>query len=434
MATAASSSRVVRIAPTEDHLVVDGRPWFLLADTIWSAFTHVPEPDWTAYLRRRSAQGFNSLLISALPILHDMSETTTDLQSPFTDFWKGAPKFGALRPGYAEIIRARVGEAVEFGFTPVIVDIWCNYAPETWASRSQPGYVIPADAVRAYLESLVEALAPHEAIHLVSGDADFKSEASIAFYAEALRCLKQLSPTSLAGMHLQPEANLPAELADADDLDLYVYQSGHHAELQHLPYTLAEAYRSRPRLRPVLNVEPPYDGHGHGFRYGRFDARDVRRASWQSVLAGASAGLGYGAHGVWQWHERGACFNHAEFSGAPFDHDTALGLSGAADVAFLKYLVESLGLMEMRPAQELIRGGPSEVRVATSADGGLTVVYAPSPIEITLATEDAGRVERWNLETRTLEMVAPAYRSELTIPMPEWLADSLTVVYRGEAT
>ena len=67
-----SHARNLRIAETRDHLEVDGQRWFLLADTIWSAFTHVPDDDWPAYLHMRRRQGFNALLISALPILHDL--------------------------------------------------------------------------------------------------------------------------------------------------------------------------------------------------------------------------------------------------------------------------------------------------------------------------------------------------------------------------
>ena len=233
-------------------------------------------------------------------------------------------------------------------------------------------------------------------------------------------------------MHLQPEAVLPDALADAEALDLYVYQSGHHLELQHLPYALAESYVARRVRRPVLNIEPPYDGHGFGFRYGRFDARDVRRASWQSVVSGASAGLGYGAHGIWQWHRRGAGFNHSEFSSMPFDHSVAIAFSGADDVGFLRYLVELFGLTSIVPTQSDLRGGPPEVRVGTRRDGALTVVYAPYPGELTLAIEDARRVERWNLETREVEPVAAHPGVALTIPLPDAMGDTLTVIHRGD--
>ncbi len=426
----ARHTRTIGISRGREHLEVDGEAWFLLADTIWSAFTHVPSEDWAAYLLTRRRQGFNALLISALPILHDLSEAR-ELAEPFAGFWSGAPAFGPLLPAYLDVMRARLDVAMDHGFTPIIVDVWCNYAPETWASRRRPEYVMPAQALPEYLGSLAEAVAPYEPIHLVSGDADFEEAASINFYEQALHEIKRLAPTCLTGLHLQPEAVLPDVLADAEALDVYVYQSGHHLELQQLAYELAERYLARPVRRPVLNIEPPYDGHGHGFRYGRFDARAVRRASWQSILSGASAGLGYGAHGVWQWHDRDAGFNHADFSGTPFDHATALAFAGAWDVGFLKFLVERLGLMRSVPAQDDLGDVSPEIRAATSHDGRLTAVYAPYATELTLDIDDAVLVERWNLETRAVETVELREGDKLDIPLPDWIGDSLTVIHRS---
>ena len=419
------------VSPSGDHLLEDGRPWFYLADTIWSAFTHVPLEDWEVYLAKRRAQGFNALQISVLPVLHDMSEAG-DLPEPFPGFWEGKPRFGALSEPYAEAAAVKVGMAREQGFTPVLVDVWCNYAPATWVSPDRPEFIIPDGALDEYLESVAERFRAYAPIHIVSGDADFAQAESIDFYGRALRRIKQLAPESLTGLHLQPEAVLPPVLADAPELDLYVYQSGHHVELEQLAYRLAESYLARPVERPIINIEPCYDGHGHGFRYGRFDARDVRRASWQSIVSGASAGLAYGAHGVWQWHARGAGFNHAEFSGRPFDRWTALELSGARDAAFARHLVEELDLYGMAPAQSLLRDAPEQVRAGVSADGSRIVVYIPYSIDIELAIDDATDVVRWNLETRDVESV-PASGDPLVVPMSDWIGDSLVVVERGGA-
>jgi len=44
-----------------------GMPVFLLADTVWSASSRASDKDWDAYLTRRAAQGFNAVLLDALP-------------------------------------------------------------------------------------------------------------------------------------------------------------------------------------------------------------------------------------------------------------------------------------------------------------------------------------------------------------------------------
>jgi hypothetical protein len=416
----------VTVAESGDHLVRDGAAWFLLADTIWSAFTHVPMAEWHTYLERRRRQGFNALLVSVLPVLHDMTEAV-DLPEPFDGFWSGRPRFGVLRADYLEQAVAKIALAFDHGFTPILADLWCNYAPRTWASNDRPEYVLPAEALDDYLGCITDAFRSCSPIHMVSGDTDFYEPESISYYKHALSLVKEFAPESLTTMHLQPEADLPSAIVDSDDLDVYMFQSGHHLEHQHLPYALAARYRALPAQRPIVNIEPAYDGAGHGFLYGRFDGRDVRRASWQSVLTGASAGLGYGAHGVWQWHRRGAYFNHAEFSGTPFDRSVALEFSGANDVAFLKHLVDTYRLFTLQPAQELLVNVPEQVRAATV--GQLAIVYAPYAIDLTLRLDNAVRVERWNLEKRELETLEPS-GAPLVVPMPDYPGDSLLVVHR----
>ena len=50
-----------------DGFLCDGKPWFWLADTCWSAFTSITLEDWDYYLARRAEQGINALQINTLP-------------------------------------------------------------------------------------------------------------------------------------------------------------------------------------------------------------------------------------------------------------------------------------------------------------------------------------------------------------------------------
>ena len=45
----------------------DGKPFFWLADTLWSAFTNMNDEDLDTYLTVRKQQGFNVLQINILP-------------------------------------------------------------------------------------------------------------------------------------------------------------------------------------------------------------------------------------------------------------------------------------------------------------------------------------------------------------------------------
>ena len=61
------------IAPEGSHLLKHGAPFVLVADTAWSAFADATEAEWVHYLSRRRQQGFTSVAISVLLILHDLT-------------------------------------------------------------------------------------------------------------------------------------------------------------------------------------------------------------------------------------------------------------------------------------------------------------------------------------------------------------------------
>jgi len=354
-----------------------------VADTIWSAFTHVPEDEWPAYVQQRASQGFTSLLISVLPILHDMSNGGGRLPSPFSDFWDGRPRWGPAHPEYLARAARMLDFVVAAGMTPTLVALWCSYAPATWASRDQPEFVLPDDALPDYLGSIVDALDRYDPVWVIAGDTDFADERTLARYIDAEVQLRVLVPDAVTAMHTQPTTYLPDALVELPQAAFYGYQSGHVLEQQQAAWQIAEHYQRVSVRRPVIDLEPPYEGHGHGFRYGRFSAADVRRASWQALCAGASAGIGYGAHGVWQWHHTGDVFSHTDFSSMPFDRQVALRFHGADDVATAARMIVDLGLLGAPGRQDLLVDPPPAIR-ALARDGRLAV-YLPYARDIQLA-------------------------------------------------
>lgn len=375
------------VSETRSYFLRDGRPFFYLADTVWAAFSNAPMDEWRAYLAYRRRQGFTALQISVLPILHDMSASGLDAH-PFAVDERGQWDFNAPSPAYFARAAEMVGVAREEGFVPALVLLWCNYVPDTWGSQRTPDVVMPAGAVAPYVEYVVRLLAPYDPVYIISGDTDFPSERAIGHYTTALRVVKDLSPHALTTLHLAPQADLPDDLAHSPHLDFYMYQSGHHVEEQDRAYTLAQRFAGKPVRHPVVNGEPCYEGHGHGHRYGRFSAFDVRRAIWQSLLAGAGAGVTYGAHGVWSWHRRGVAFTSEAFSMRPFDWREALRLEGAWDASFARAVVERYDLygLDARPdAQDV----SPEIRVAAAPDRGRVAVYVPYPTEVAMELDVA---------------------------------------------
>ena len=74
---------MLQIAENQRTLLKDGKPFFYLADTCWSAFTNITDEEWDYYLYKRKAQGFNTIQINILP-QWDASATDLDYQ-PFLE-------------------------------------------------------------------------------------------------------------------------------------------------------------------------------------------------------------------------------------------------------------------------------------------------------------------------------------------------------------
>jgi hypothetical protein len=377
----------LRVAASGDHLLRDGRPFVLCADTVWSAFADAEPAEWQHYLRQRASQGFNATLVSILPIVGDRSVSPGS--RPAFAPGDGRP----LDPGYLRAAVRLTDAAADAGMVPVLVVAWYDYLPGERGRAREPGNILDPGRLGAYLDAVTEAFAPYEPVYVVSGDETFSGgpDGDPGPYPALLRAVHERAPSCLTTLHTTPDAMLPDALAGSGDLSFYAYQSGHDGDRQELAADLAGRYLGLAVRRPVMNLEPCYEGHGYGGGAGRFGAADVRRAVWRSVFAGASAGLGYGAHGLWQWHRPGAVFNGAWFSGEPFPWTVALGFPGAWDAGRVATLVAEHGLYLARPAQDLVRAPVRGVRAMATAGLSTVAVYAPYATGFTVAADLSGR-------------------------------------------
>ena len=57
----------VVVSKTQDYFLRNGKPFFYLADTVWSSLTNTSFEEWEEYLTYRKIQGFNALQIDILP-------------------------------------------------------------------------------------------------------------------------------------------------------------------------------------------------------------------------------------------------------------------------------------------------------------------------------------------------------------------------------
>jgi hypothetical protein len=392
--------RTLSVSPDGRSLCFDGEPVPLVMDTAWSAFAKATEDEWRLYLAARRRQGFNAVLVTAVEVPHDRMERSGG-REPFALDAAGHHDYARPDAAYFETARRYTAIAHhEYDIRVLLVVLWNDFVPGTWGAAAVPHAVMPPGARAAYLRLVIDTFGDLEPVFVVGGDDLYDVPEANAVYIEAADLLRAACPRSLITTHTAPRAVLPDAIAER--LDLYLHQTGHNLECQELPWTQPEDYVRRVPRKPLVNSEPPYELHGIVGGHGRWRREDVRRASWASVLSGASAGIGYGAHGIWMWATTSGSFTAAATSLPPSSWAETLVLPGALDVSLMGYLMRQHGMHRLDPAQELLeRVGDPAFRLAAGADRDIVALYLPYPLAvgIRLDLEDY-RITAWDLHER----------------------------------
>lgn len=397
----------------------DGTPVFWLADTVWAAPAHATLGEWRDYVAHRAGQGFNVVQINALP---QWDASGPPLREPFLRTG-GKEDLTRPDPAYFATLDAMVGAAAEAGLISAIVVVWFENTPadnEDWPITVPRRGPFTDQTVRAFARHLVARYEAFGAVWIVSGDSGFRSPASVALYdaaAEAIVAASARPPMITA--HLNGSTAPSPALNSRDWLDFVVFQSCHFSDSADRARRYAAIARSLVPRRPVLNSEPCYDSLNvmdtavpgdtsgaptpSGLR-PRFGREEVRRTSWVSVLAGASAGITYGAHGLWPWYRDGQDYGPMHY-GLPLDWRKALALDSGEDMSRLRRFMETLPWWEIEPATGLQADPPEAIIGAATAGPELLLAYLAGPAIVTLPARIAG--------TLTAEWFDPAMGSTM---------------------
>lgn len=373
---------VLQISQDKTHLLLDGRPFFWLADTCWSAFTNITETEWEEYLNFRQKQGFNVLQINTLPQWDRCGSKLNYFPFPTEDGIRF--DFERILPEYFSRARRMCQCAADKGFTLMLVVMWCNYVPGTWAAKVFDKNVIPKACVEPIIQKICQSFNEFHPVYAISGDTGFEDDGTIERYRLAADCVEKYAPDALRAWHIKGRYDgLPQEFADRSDI--YLYQSGHNPAAQHMAHELAESFASRTPKHPVINSEPCYEQMGYSHHeYGRFRQKDIRCALWNSLLSGACAGISYGAHGIWNWQKPEMPENPIAGEGflRAMSVGQALRFPGAEDFAFAKSFLEEKGISSLTPCQEILIDYPEDIRAARTEREILLYVPVNAPFAL----------------------------------------------------
>ena len=402
---------MLHIAADHRTLMNDDKPFFYLADTCWSAFTNITDEEWDYYLQFRKTQGFNTIQINILP-QWDASQTSLN-HHPFNDGYE-------LNDEYFSHAKAMAEKAKSMGFELALVVLWCNYVPDTWANAITNN-TIPKEVIKPYVYKVHETFSHLNPIYVISGDTDFNTEETTAYYLEAAEILKKLAPQCLFTTHIKGRlTQIPPELVSY--LDIIWYQSGHNGEDKGMPYKLAEEMMKY--NKPLINSEPCYEEMGYSrMMYNRWSRYDVRRAAYMSLLSGACAGITYGAAGIYNWH-KGVERRSSEGFMSPKRVEDALHLPGAEDYAYIRFLWERYGITQLTPNHDVIDANTDDIRAAT--DDEHILIYVPVNCNVRMNIDLTGyTIEAIDLKDRRI--MYPLIKDN-TLPMTLSHEDTLFIL------
>jgi hypothetical protein len=361
----------------------DGEPFFWTADTAWAASTRATTEEWAEYLDYRVDQGYNVVQVNALR-QHDGSRPHDRV--PFEDWDLSRPNHG-----YFQYLDDLVAMAHERGVVPALVALWFEYAGANldWGVPEEYRHEHTPEQARALGRYLGARYGAYGATWLVSGDSEF-DESRLAVYRAAAEALGEACQYPVRTAHQPGSQNTPTIVNDEEWLDFHMYQSGHTHDLT-VPESQARVNRALDPARPVLNGEPCYADMQAYDADEVFDRETVRAAGWLSVLAGANAGLTYGALGIWPWHREGDTFEGADLWGEPKPWDEVLNFASADDYGRFAAIVTEYDVSALSPRPDLL--AESETGEAAAVTPDAVLVYLREGRSV--AMEDAPPVETW---------------------------------------
>ena len=384
----------VRVAADGHSLAhADGIPFFWLGDTVWNGLIRSSAADWEEYLRTRRAQGFSVIQFFS-----------THWRALATDP-EGQPSYSedgrfTVNPAFYQRLDPKVEAIARHGLLASAIVVLSLYDEE-------PGWAWPEERLIRFARWLRARWGAYHVAWSLGGDGDFRGERAerwrrigAAVYADP--------PEPLVTMHPRGWLWVGDEFRDQPWLTFFTYQSGHSDEepkVRWLPEGPQTADWRQPPPRPVINIEPNYEDHPSYASGIRFTDREVRRATYWSLLVTPTAGVSYGHFSLWAWaSEREpvgqGIRRQSEYLLEPWR--TVLDTPGALSMTIARHYFESGAWWNLRPAQDLLAAQPGAgdirhyVTAACTVSGDWTAIYLPIGQAIRLVPGAvAGASARW---------------------------------------
>jgi len=411
----------IRVSDNKRYLVhSDGTPFFWLGDTAWNAVLLSTETDWEKYLQDRVDKGFN--VVQFVTTQWRAANGDIDGRLPFI----GKEKI-QINPSFYQRMDDRMNVMNDHGIVGAPVLLWAISA------ETDPGMSLPDDQAILLARYMLARYASYRVIWILGGDGNYNGERAERWKKIGSAVFDGYSD-QLATMHPQGMNWVADEFRHESWFSFNSYQSGHGDNDETLRW-LCEGppscdWKKEPH-HPEINLEPNYEAHNAYHSRKPHDAKAVRRAGYWSLLVSPTAGLTYGAHGIWGWQTKPEePLNHNGTGIAPPWYE-AIKLPGSTHIKYMKEFFSSFEWWKLVPAPEMLIDQPGKsdphkfVAVAKTDDNKCMVAYLTEGMEIALLVPPSnGRtnlVPPSNGRTKNTELIKyPAVAKWFNPSTGEW--------------
>lgn len=379
----------LRVSADRRYLThADKTPFFWLADTAWNGPVKADARSWETYLTDRVAKGFN--VVQFVATQWRSAAGNADARPAFY----GREKI-AIDPAFYQWMDERVDAMNRRGVVASPVLVWAIGGA---TAMLNPGQSLPDDQIIVLARYMVARYGAHHVVWMLAGDSDYRGEKAER-WKKIGRAVFGERHHRLATMHPGGRMWVADEFRDEPWFSFNGYQSGHGDGADSLRWLTEGPPRQEANKQPALahiNLEPNYEAHIARPSQTLFDAFDVRRAAYWSLLVAPPAGVTYGGHGIWSWELKPTTPMTHPYTGVAKPWREAMLLPGSAHMKHLKTFFSSLEWWDLRPYQELIVDQPGRnnpqayIAAAKSEDGSLGVIYIPEGRSVTLKLDVFG--------------------------------------------
>lgn len=376
--SSAQESRVLEISPDGHFLQYsDGEPFFYLGDTAWELFHRLDREQADAYLKDRSAKGYNVIQAVVLAELEGVDVDNAYGHKPLIDRNPAKPAtVEGAHNDYWDHVDYIIAKANALGMYVGLLPTWGRY----WNDENP---IFTPQNAEEYGRWIAERYRNGKVIWILGGDRNPDNDYKQSIIRAMARGIRSVDRVNLITFHPPGWQSSTSWFHDDEWLDFNGRQSGHNQRFDSNA-KIFEDYNRTP-TKPIIELEPLYEDHPLEFQpdnEGHSTAWDVRRTLYWSVFYGA-AGVTYGHHSVWQMYDKG----RDPINRPLMPWHKAISQPASEQAQHIKNLILSRPYFTRRPAPDFIVKSeydsqmPGKGRyhfVATiDAEGNYAMVYAP---------------------------------------------------------